>query len=89
MEVRQAHGGSELVDLEPGTHQRGQLRARVADIASTALCVVLALWVVWGIVGVARGAIGWAHSVVACTLLAIALTARTLGVRRRNLRSGR
>jgi hypothetical protein len=51
--------------------------------------VVLALWVVWGIVGVARGAIGWAYSVVACALLAIALTARTLGVRRRNLRSGR
>ncbi|MFF5158275.1 hypothetical protein ACFY3N_18890 [Streptomyces sp. NPDC000348] len=83
------HDGRELGDLEPGTRQRARLRARVADIASTALCVVLALWTVWSVVGVARGTAGWAYSAAACVLLAVALTARTVGVRRGGLRSGR
>ncbi|WP_431995353.1 hypothetical protein [Streptomyces griseoflavus] len=89
MEVRQTRGDEELGDLEPGTRQRAALRARVIDIASPALCVVLALWVVWSVVGLARGATGWAHSVVACALLVVAVTARTVGVRRRSLRSSR
>lgn len=89
MGVRQAHGGREIGDLEPGTRQRARLRARVADIASTALCVVLALWAVWSIVGVMRDTTGWAYSVVTCALLAAALTARTVGVRRGNVQSGR
>ncbi|WP_149549519.1 hypothetical protein [Streptomyces marokkonensis] len=89
MSVPQAHGGGELGDLEPGTRQRAQLRARVIDIALVALCVVLALWTVWSVVGLVRGTAGWAYSVVACVLLAAALVARTAGVRRRNLRSDR
>ncbi|MFC8425754.1 hypothetical protein ACFUN7_33785 [Streptomyces sp. NPDC057236] len=89
MEARHEDGGQELGDLEPGTRQRDRLRARVADIASTALCVVLALWAVWSVVGVARGTTGWAYSAVACVLLAAALYARTAGVRRGDVRSGR
>ncbi|MGW4026785.1 hypothetical protein [Streptomyces sp. NPDC005009] len=89
MGARHEDGGQELGDLEPGTRQRDRLRARVADIASTALCVVLALWTVWSVVGVARGTAEWAYSVVACVLLAAALTARTVGVRRGDVRSGR
>ncbi|MFI1418126.1 hypothetical protein ACH4VX_09040 [Streptomyces sp. NPDC020731] len=89
MGARHDHDGQELGDLEPGTRQRAQLRARVADIASTALCVVLALWAVWSIVGVVRGTAQWAYSVVACVLLAAALTARTVGLRHGSLRSGR
>ncbi|MEW2074406.1 hypothetical protein ACFZAG_29640 [Streptomyces sp. NPDC012403] len=89
MGARHEDGGQELGDLEPGTRQRAQLRARVADIASTALCVVLGLWVVWSVVGVARGTAEWAYSVVACVLLAAALTARTVGARRGNVRTGR
>ncbi|KOT39139.1 hypothetical protein ADK41_14775 [Streptomyces caelestis] len=89
MGVRHDHDGQELGDLEPGTRQRAQLRARVVDIASTALCVVLALWAVWSIVGVVRGTAEWAYSAVACVLLAAALTARTVGLRRGVVRSGR
>ncbi|MFD7768929.1 hypothetical protein [Streptomyces sp. NPDC059787] len=89
MGARHDHDGQELGDLEPGTRQRAQLRARVADIASTALCVVLALWAVWSVVGVVRGTAEWAYSVVACVLLAAALTARTASVRRGDVRSGR
>ncbi len=89
MEARQTHRGERLGDLEPGTRQRAALRARVVDIASLALCVVLALWAVWSVVGLARGVTGWAYSVVACTLLAVALTARTVGIRRRSLRPDR
>ncbi|MFF9488357.1 hypothetical protein [Streptomyces sp. NPDC014676] len=89
MGARHEDGGQELGDLEPGTRQRAQLRARVADIASTALCVVLALWAVWSLVGVVRGTAEWAYSVVACVLLAAALTARTVSVRRGDVRSGR
>ncbi len=43
---RQAPTGNGLGDLEPGTRQRAQLRTRLADVAWTALCVVLALWAV-------------------------------------------
>ncbi|MCT7353976.1 hypothetical protein N4P33_17690 [Streptomyces sp. 15-116A] len=91
MGVRQGQGGGggQLGDLEPGTRQRAQLRARVVDIALLALCVVLALWALWSLVGWARGTTGWAYSVVACVLLAAAVTARTVGIRRRDLRSGR
>jgi hypothetical protein len=80
---RQAPDGSGLGDLEPGTRQRAQLRTRLADIAWTALCVVLALWAVWSLVGAARGATAWAYSVVAWVLLAAALALRTLAARRR------
>lgn len=89
MDVPRTHGGGELGDLEPGTRQRTQLRARVIDIALMALCVVLALWAVWSVVGLVRGTAGWAYSVVACALLGAALAARTVGIRRGNLRSGR
>ncbi|CAL9354107.1 hypothetical protein [Streptomyces pilosus] len=89
MEVSRTQQGGELGDLEPGTRQRAALRARVIDISSLALCVVLALWAVWSIVGLARGATGWAYSAVACTLLAVAVTARTVGIRRRSLRPTR
>ncbi|MFF3719183.1 hypothetical protein [Streptomyces prasinus] len=89
MGVPRAHDDRELDDLEPGTRQRAQLRTRVADIASTALCVVLALWALWSIIGVMRGTDGWAYSVVACALLVTAVAARTVGIRRRNVQSGR
>ncbi|MFE0822204.1 hypothetical protein [Streptomyces sp. NPDC058847] len=72
-----------LGELEPGTRQRAQLRTRAADIAWTALCVVLALWAVWSAVGVARGGTAWAYCAVAWVLLAGALALRTLAVRRR------
>ncbi|WP_030864908.1 hypothetical protein [Streptomyces sp. NRRL S-37] len=89
MEARHEDGVQELGDLEPGTRQRDRLRARVADIAWTALCVVLALWAVWGVVGVARGTAGWVYSAVACVLLAVALYARTVSARRGDVRPGR
>ncbi|MET9443058.1 hypothetical protein [Streptomyces sp. NPDC006610] len=89
MGVRQGHGGRELGDLEPGTRQRAQLRARVTDIALTALCAVLALWAAWSVVGAVRGTQGWAYSGAACALLAIAVTARTVGPLRRGTRAGR
>ncbi|WP_344606168.1 hypothetical protein [Streptomyces glaucus] len=89
MEVRGTAGGNGLGDLEPGTRQRDQLRVRVADIAWTALCTVLALWAVWSAVGAARATIAWAYSAVACALLAVALGARAVAVRRRaRIRSG-
>lgn len=88
MGVRPGQGDG-LGDLEPGTRQRAQLRARVVDTALPALCVVLALWAVWSILGLVRGTAGWAYSVVACALLAAAVTARTVGIRRGDLRSGR
>ncbi|MFE6420854.1 MULTISPECIES: hypothetical protein [Streptomyces] len=46
MDERKASVDDGLGELEPGTRQRAQLRSRVADIAWTALCVVLALWAV-------------------------------------------
>ncbi|WP_395576495.1 hypothetical protein [Streptomyces sp. BK79] len=83
MDERQAPDGGGPGDLEPGTRQRAQLRTRLSDIAWTALCVVLALWAVWALVGVARGATAWAYCVVAWVLLAAALALRTLAARRR------
>ncbi|MEU1710386.1 hypothetical protein ABZ478_34400 [Streptomyces sp. NPDC005706] len=69
----------ELGDLEPGTAQRAQLRARITDIAWTAGCAVLALWAVWSSVGAVRGTTAWVYSAVAWVLLAVALTARVAG----------
>ncbi|MFC7894364.1 hypothetical protein [Streptomyces sp. NPDC057381] len=83
MEEHKSAADNGLGELEPGTRQRAQLRTRVADIAWTALCVVLALWAVWSAVGVARGATAWAYCAVAWVLLAGALALRTLTVRRR------
>ncbi|MFC7815401.1 MULTISPECIES: hypothetical protein [unclassified Streptomyces] len=83
MEEHKSAADNGLGELEPGTRQRAQLRTRVADIAWTTLCVVLALWAVWSAVGVARGATAWAYCVVAWVLLAGALGLRTLAVRRR------
>ncbi|MFB7656387.1 MULTISPECIES: hypothetical protein [unclassified Streptomyces] len=83
MDERQTPADSDLGDLEPGTRQRAQLRTRLSDIAWTALCVVLALWAVWTVVDLARGATAWAYSAVAWVLLAAALALRTMAVRRR------
>ncbi|MGW7281586.1 hypothetical protein ACWGIV_25460 [Streptomyces sp. NPDC054844] len=83
MNERQAPAGNGLGDLEPGTRQRAQLRTRLADVAWTALCVVLALWAVWSAVDLARGATAWAYCAVAWVLLAVALTLRVVAVRRR------
>ncbi|MDL5205666.1 hypothetical protein [Streptomyces sp. ALI-76-A] len=83
MTVREEPGSTGLGTLEPGTRQRGQLRTRVADIAWTALCVVLALWAVWSAVGLARGVTAWAYCAVAWVLLAVALALRVAAIRRR------
>ncbi|MET7322946.1 hypothetical protein [Streptomyces sp. NPDC005549] len=83
MDERKAPVDDGLGDLEPGTRQRTQLRPRLADIAWTALCVVLALWAVWSAVDLARGATAWAYCAVAWVLLAVALSLRAAAVRRR------
>ncbi|MET7452575.1 hypothetical protein ABZT03_11875 [Streptomyces sp. NPDC005574] len=83
MSLRDTSRGSELGDLEPGTGQRAQLRARVLDIAWTALCVLLVLWAVWSSVGVVRGVTAWAYCAVAWVLLAVVLAVRLWAVRRR------
>ncbi|MFC8869211.1 hypothetical protein ACFUAC_16355 [Streptomyces sp. NPDC057148] len=83
MEEHESAADNGLSELEPGTRQRAQLRSRVADIAWTALCAVLALWAVRSAVGAARGATAWAYCAVAWVLLAAALALRTLAVRRR------
>ncbi|MFI6339080.1 hypothetical protein [Streptomyces sp. NPDC050535] len=83
VEDREPVQGHELGDLEPGTRQRAQLRFRLADIAWTALCTVLLLWAISGIVGAARGTTGWAYSVVACVLLAVTVALRVTTFRRR------
>jgi hypothetical protein len=80
---RQGPAGDLLGDLEPGTRQRAQLRTRLADVAWTALCVVLALWAVWSSVDLVRGATAWAYCAVAWVLLAVALALRVVAVRRR------
>jgi hypothetical protein len=72
-----------LGTLEPGTAQRAQLRSRLADIAWTALCTVLALWAIWSSVGLARGGTAWAYCAVAWVLLAVALALRVAANRRR------
>ncbi|GAA4791570.1 hypothetical protein [Streptomyces ziwulingensis] len=82
MDGQRAAADSSLGDLGgPGTRQRGQLRTRAADIAWTALCVVLALWAVWSAVGVVRGVTAWAYSVVAFVLLAAASALRVAAAR--------
>ncbi|AIJ11459.1 hypothetical protein ACN6LC_006716 [Streptomyces violaceoruber] len=83
MDERKAPVDDGLGDLEPGTRQRTQLRVRVADIAWTAACAVLALWAVWTAIDLARGATAWAYCAVAWLLLAVALTVRVMAVRRR------
>ncbi|CAM5465580.1 hypothetical protein SGLAM104S_07557 [Streptomyces glaucescens] len=72
-----------LGTLEPGTRQRAQLPTRIADIAWTALWVLVAAWAVWASVGAVRGTTAWAYSAAAWVLLAVALTMRVLVVRRR------
>ncbi|MCX4996647.1 hypothetical protein ABZ722_21080 [Streptomyces longwoodensis] len=72
-----------LGTLEPGTRQRAQLPTRIADIAWSALTVLVALWAVWASVGAVRGTTAWAYCAVAWVLLAVALTMRVLAVRRR------
>ncbi|MEU7210795.1 hypothetical protein AB0B06_20540 [Streptomyces sp. NPDC044989] len=83
MDERKTTVDDGLGDLEPGTRQRAQLRVRVADIAWTALCVLLTLWAVWSAVDLARGATAWVYCAVAWVLLAAALTLRVAAVRRR------
>ncbi|MFD8223115.1 hypothetical protein ACFV16_02955 [Streptomyces massasporeus] len=57
--------------------------SRIADIAWTALWVLVALWAVWASVGVVRGVTAWAYCVGAWVLLAVALAMRVVVVRRR------
>lgn len=73
-----------LTDLERGTVQRAQLRARVADIAWTALIVVLGAWVLWSVVGVAREtANAWVYCGIGVVLFAVALWARVSAIKAR------
>lgn len=75
-----------LSELERGTVQRAQLRTRIADIAWTALIVVLGAWALWSAVGIAREtAHAWAYCVSGVVLFTVALFARlsTLKVRAR------
>ncbi|MFF0018805.1 hypothetical protein [Streptomyces sp. NPDC005374] len=74
---------SDLGPLEPGTAQRAQLSVRIADIAWTALSVVAALWAVLATVDAVRGTGSWAYCAVSLVLLAVGLTMRVLGIRRR------
>ncbi|MFF1379700.1 hypothetical protein [Streptomyces sp. NPDC058308] len=69
--------------LEPVTRQRAQLRTRIADVAWTALCVILLFWGIWSAVGVAGGVSAWAYSAVAWVLLAMALVTRAVAARSR------
>ncbi|MBB6421611.1 hypothetical protein [Streptomyces sp. AK010] len=57
--------------------------SRIADIAWTALWVLVALWAVGASVGVVRGVTAWGYCVGAWVLLAVALAMRVLVVRRR------
>lgn len=82
MTHQETSGAYELGDLEPGTRQRAQLRARIADITWTALLVVLALWSVWSVVGVVRGTTAWAYASVAWVLLAAVVALRLTAARR-------
>ncbi|MEU3828985.1 MULTISPECIES: hypothetical protein [unclassified Streptomyces] len=70
-------------ELEPGTGQREQLRVRLADIAWTCLCVVLAVWAVLESVGSLNGSARWAYAGVAWVLLGAACVVRVSAVRRR------
>lgn len=70
--------------LEPGTAQRGQLRSRVADIAWTALCVVLGIWTLVGVAGIATGtANAWAYGTVGAVLFTVATWTRVSMLRER------
>lgn len=69
--------------LEPGTGQRDQLSVRIADTAWTALIVVAGLWAVLTCVDAVRGTGSWAYCAVALVLLAIGLSMRIVGIRRR------
>ncbi|MEU6480983.1 hypothetical protein ABZ858_29705 [Streptomyces sp. NPDC047017] len=75
-------GDRALGALKPGTRQRAQLRVRVADIAWTALCAVLALWAVASAVGAVRGVTAWGYCAVAWVLAAIVCAVRLAAVRR-------
>lgn len=78
------HEPEPLTDLAPGTVQRTQLRARIADIAWTALIVVLGAWVLWSAVGVARETTNaLVYCGVATVLFAVALYARVSTLRAR------
>ncbi|MGW3991275.1 hypothetical protein [Streptomyces sp. NPDC004830] len=79
-DASEQHG---LGTLEPGTRQRAQLPTRIADIAWSALAVLVALWAVWASVGAVRGTTAWGYCAAAWVLLAVALTMRVLAVRRR------
>jgi hypothetical protein len=72
-----------LGTLQRGTAQRAQLRVRLADIAWTCLCVVLALWAAVSSVGAARGTTAWAYCAVAWILLAFACAMVLAGYKRR------
>ncbi|WP_405616253.1 hypothetical protein OG292_22825 [Streptomyces sp. NBC_01511] len=66
-----------LSELERGTVQRAQLRTRIADIAWTALIVVLGAWALWSAVGIAREtANAWVYCVIGAVLFTVALWAR-------------
>ncbi|WP_225824000.1 hypothetical protein [Streptomyces naphthomycinicus] len=82
MKSQEKTGIPALGTLRPGTRQRSQLRVRVADIAWTALCVVLALWAVASSVGVVRGMTAWVYCAVAWILLAVAGVMLLASVRR-------
>ncbi|NEE22970.1 hypothetical protein G3M58_93035 [Streptomyces sp. SID7499] len=83
MTRRETPQPSALGDLEPGTRQRAQLPSRIADIAWTALWVLVALWAVWASVGLVRGVTAWGYCVGAWVLLAVALAMRVVALRRR------
>lgn len=64
--------------LRLGAPQRTQVRARISDIAWTALCVVLTLWALASSVGAVRGLTAWAYCAVAWVLLATAYAVRRM-----------
>ncbi|HET6857851.1 MAG TPA: hypothetical protein VFH94_12270 [Streptomyces sp.] len=68
--------------LERGTVQRAQIRTRISDIAMTALCIVLALWVTFGAIGIARDIVNaWAFTCVGSVLFAGAMWMRASALR--------
>ncbi|MFF1381206.1 hypothetical protein [Streptomyces sp. NPDC058308] len=83
MTTRDEHGDRPgMGELERGTSQRLETRARMGTLAWSALCVLLAVWsVAWG-VGAATGtANAWVYCVVGVVLLACALWARRSVIR--------
>ncbi|MFD9721800.1 hypothetical protein [Streptomyces sp. NPDC059076] len=76
--------GEPMGEMRRGTVQLSQLRERWADIAWTALCVVLVLWVALNLLGVARGwENAWNYCAVGVALLGIAWWMRILSIRSR------